>query len=180
VIAAGSAPLVRWDGLRLVLSLPLLEARLARWLAGGGRLEGLRLEGAGDAVGLSGWVHWGGVRIRVAVEVAELRLRHRRLGFRVRRPRALGGVRLPRSAVNRLLESFASETVHVVGGAGIVVVDLRRWIPEGVSVSVVTVQALGDAVHVWLGPGALEDLPAPELPALPAGSETLDRHDGLG
>lgn len=173
------APLLRWDGLRLVLSLPMLEERLGRRLAGSGRLEELRLEGLGDAVGMSGFVRWRGMRVRLAVEIAEVRLRHRRLGFRIRRPRVLGGVRLPRGAVDRLLASFASETVHVVPGSGIVVVDLTQWIPDGLNVSVVTVQALADSVHLWLGPGSLADLPQRQRPALPAGAETLDRHGGL-
>lgn len=167
--AVDSAPLVRWDGLHLVLSLPLLSQRLARRLEAGGRLRRFRLDAAGDGLRLAASVSWHGMELAVAGEAAEIRLRHRRLGFRVRRIRALGGVPLPRSVVERLLASFASEKVHVVPGEGIIVVDLSEWLPANLRASVVTVRADGDAVHLWLGPGSLDDLPPPRRPALPAG-----------
>jgi hypothetical protein len=169
--AVDTAPLVRWDGLHLVLSLPLLELRLGRRLEAGGRIRALRLTGVGDGLRVAASVSWHGVDLAVRAELAEIRLRHRRLGFRVRRIRALGGVPLPRRAVERLLASFASEWVHVMSGEGIVVVDLSEWLPANLRATVVTVRAGDDALHVWLGPGSLEDIPTPRHPSLPAGQK---------
>ena len=161
-----------------MLSLPLLELRLARRLEAVGRIRGLRLTGIGDGLRVVGSVHWHGMDLAVRAELVEMRLRHRRLGFRVRRIRVLGGVPMPRRAVEGLLASFASERVHVMPGQGIIVVDLSGWLPASLRATVVTVRAGGDALHVWLGPGSLEDLPAPRHPSLPAGQTVREEPSG--
>jgi len=166
-----SSPLVRWDGFRLVLNLSLVEGMLRRRLAANPYLRDLRLEGAGDAVEASAIAIWKGLETRVAVDLAELRLRHRRLGFRLRRPRVLGGMRLPVRAVEAILESAALDVLTVIRGQGIIIVDLRRWLPPEVTLAVITAQATGGRLHLWFGPGALDDLPGGERKALPASAE---------
>jgi len=178
VTAVDRSPLIRWDGLHLVLSLPRLELRLARRLEAAGRIRGLRLAGVGDGLRISASVRWHGMDLAVQSEVVEVRLRHRRLGFRLQRIRALGGVPMPRRVVERLLASFASERVHVMPGEGIIVVDLSEWLPANLRASVVTVRAGEDALHLWLGPGSLEDLPTPHRPSLPAGRTVAEDRIG--
>jgi hypothetical protein len=163
--------LARWDGLHLVLDLVLVEEHLVRWLSGVERIDGIALSAAGDALDVSATVRWKGVRSRVAVELAELRLRHRHLGFRMRKLRVYGGVRVPRAAVEAILAGIDSDLITVFRGQGIVVVDLRRWLPPELDLKIVTVQATEGALHLWFGAGGLSDLPGRGRPALGAGHE---------
>lgn len=161
--------LARWDGLHLVLDLVLVEEHLVRLLAGVEKLDGLALAGAGDALDVSATVKWKGVRSRVAVELAELRLRHRHLGFRMRKLRVYGGLPVPRAAVEAILESIGNDLVTVFRGKGIVVVDLRKWLPPELDLKIVTVQATDNSLHLWFGAGGLRDLPGRDRPVLAAG-----------
>ena len=96
-------------------------------------------------------------------------MKRRFLGFRMRRPRVLGGLPVPRAAVLAILRAAGPEGLTVFSGDGIVVFDLRKWLPSELDLSVLTVQATGRSVHLWFGPGSLEDLPARKQAALPSG-----------
>ena len=186
--------LARWDGLHLVLDLVLVEEHLVRMLVDVEQLEGLALAAAGDALDVSATVKWKGVRSRVALELAELRLRHRHLGFRMRKLRVYGGVPVPRAAVEAILSGIDNELVTVFRGQGIVVVDLRRWLPPELDLKIVTVQATESSLHLWFGAGGLVDLPGSGRKGLAAGEgppaaldsgkenprEPLDSHHPLG
>jgi hypothetical protein len=165
-----SPPFVRWDGLHLVVDLELAERHLNRALAGSDRIRDLRLRGAGDALEAEVTVMWQGLAARVGVQLAEVRLRHRHVGFRMRRLRALGGIPVPQVAVERGLMALKSPVMTVFQGQGIVVFDLRRWLPGELDLNVVTVQATLRSLHVWFGPGRLADLPGRSPGRLPAGS----------
>lgn len=164
-----SPPLARWDGLHLVVDLELAERHLNRALAGSDRIRDLRLRGAGDALEAEITAVWKGVAARVGVQLAEIRLRHRHIGFRMRRFRALGGIPVPRVAVEHGLMALESPVLTVFQGQGIVVLDLRRWLPAELDLNVVTVQATLRSLHVWFGPGRLDDLPGRGPGRLPAG-----------
>jgi len=161
--------LARWDGLHLVLDLVLVEEQLVQLLAGVEQVEGLALAAAGDALDVSVTIRWKGVRSRVALELAELGLRHRHLGFRMRRLRVYGGLPVPRAAVEAILESINNELITVFRGQGIVVIDLRRWLPSELDLKIVTVQATGSSIHLWFGAGGLRDVPGRHRPVLGAG-----------
>lgn len=161
-------PLLRWDGLHLVLDLPALERLGERWLGGVDELSDLRLTGEGDALRVAATVTWRGIPSRVAVDLAEIRLKDRYLGLRFLRPRVLGGLPVPRAVLERVLGRLSASGVAVVRGQGIVVVDLRRWIAPELEVRLLTVQATSRALHVWLGPGLLSRLPGAEPRSLPA------------
>jgi hypothetical protein len=162
-------PLARWDGLHLVLDLDRIERHLNVLLEGSDSLRDLKLAGRADGLGAELTVVWNGVPARVGLDVTEIRLRHRYLGLRMRRLRALGGVRVPRAAVELGLRALDNPLLKVFRGQGIVVVDLGRWIPEEADVRIVTVQSVARTASVWFGPGSLVDLPSNEPPALPAG-----------
>jgi hypothetical protein len=161
--------LARWDGLHLVLDLVLVEEHLVRMLAGVEQIDGLALAAAGDALDVSATVKWKGVRSRVAVELAELRLRHRHLGFRMRKLRVYGGVPVPRAAVEAILDGIDNDLITVFRGRGIVVIDLRRWLPSELDLKIVTVQATEGSLHLWFGAGGLSDLPGYGRPAIGPG-----------
>jgi hypothetical protein len=67
------------------------------------------------------------------------------------------------------LRSLDSPLLRVLPGDGIVVIDLRQWLPPGLGLRIVTVQATSRSLHVWFGPGRLEDLPHNARRSLPAG-----------
>jgi len=161
--------LARWDGLHLVLDLVLVEEHLVQALADVQQIEGIALAAAGDALDISATVKWKGVRSRVAMEFAELRLRHRHLGFRMRRLRVYGGLPVPRAAVEAILDGINNEIITVFRGQGIVVVDLRRWLPSELDLKIVTVQATDSSLHLWFGAGGLRNLPGRSPAALAAG-----------
>ena len=167
-----SPPLARWDGLHLALDLSLVERHVNQLLSAREDLRDLSLEGEGDALAAEVTVMWKGAAARVGLQLAEIRLRHRHLGFRLRRMRALGGVPVPRLAVELALKAFDSPWLKVFSGQGIVVFDLREWLPEELTLAVLTVQGTARSLHVWFGPGSLANLPQVGPRLLPAANES--------
>lgn len=161
-------PLARWDGAHLVLDLGAVEGHLRRLIEDDDTVRNLDLSGAGDTVRLEADVTWKGLRARAAVELGELRLRHQRLGLRIRRIEVLGGFPLPRWAILKVVEARAGDRAVVRTDSGIVVIDLRSAIPEELELSVLTVQITERTVDVWIGPGSLRDLPRRDPPRLAA------------
>jgi hypothetical protein len=165
-----SPPLARWDGLHLALDLDRVEQHVNVLLSAREDLRDLSLRGEGDAVAAEVTVLWKGVPARVGIELAEIRLRHRHLGLRMRRLRALGGIPVPRTAVELALRAFDSPLLKVFSGHGIVVVDLREWLPEELMLEVLTVQGTSRSLHIWFGSGGLRELPRKGPRLLPAGT----------
>lgn len=167
----GAPPLVSWDGLHLMIDLPLLEDLLQEWLRGVDEVRDLLLLGGGDAVRVLATLVVKGVAVKVGLEIAEIRLRRTHLGFRIRRPKVLGGMRVPRGLVERLSRRYLPPEVTLFPGQGIVVVNLGRWLPAQLELCILTVQATERVLHIWFGPGRLDHLPAPARPALVASTE---------
>jgi hypothetical protein len=167
-----SPPLARWDGLHLVLDLAMVARHVNEFLTAREELRDLSLVGRGDALAAEVTVVWKGIPARVGLEIAEIRLRHRHIGFRMRRLRALGAVPVPRSAVELALMAFDSPLLNVFLGQGIVVVDLRQWLPEELTLEVLTVQGTARSLHIWFGSGSLANLPGRGPRLLPAETES--------
>jgi len=163
------SPLLRWDGVHFVLNLEMLERYLRAYVTAMENVRDLSLEGEGDAIRIRARVAYKGVSTSVRIDLAEIRLKHRHLGFRLRQPRALGGMPLPRRMVEQGLKSAGLDELTIVAGEGIVIVDLRRWIPEQVNFSIRTVQATERYIHLWLGPGSVDDIPQGTVKSLTAG-----------
>lgn len=174
------APLVSWDGLHLELDIGIVESHLRTWLCEREEIQYVGLEGAGDAVRLWLSVVFKGVAVKLGVELAEIRMKRRHLGLRFRRVKVLGGVPVPRAVVEQLIEWLAPGMITVISGEGIVVVNLGRWIPSELELEILTVQASDRALHLWLGPGSLLDIPGAARPALSAGSAAEPRAVPVG
>jgi hypothetical protein len=172
-------PLIRWDGLHLVLDLERFRRHLERALDGVEQVDDLTLTGDGDMVRVGATVIWMGLKSRVAIELGEIRLKNRHLGLRVRRVRVLGGMPVPRAAVEVILKRLSLDGVTVFTGRSIVVMDLRRWLAPELEISIMTVQTTSRSIHVWLGPGELEDIPGRQPKALPADAENVDSTGSL-
>jgi len=63
----------------------------------------------------------------------------------------LGGLRVPRRAIEAAIQDIDPERVTVLGGEGIVVIDLRDTLPAGLDLKVLTVQATDRSLHLWFG-----------------------------
>jgi hypothetical protein len=167
-----ATPLVRWDGLHLVLDMNMVEHHVRQRLHEVEQLADVAIGGEGDLVRAEATVVWKGLRSRVAIDLGEIRLKHRFLGLRMRKLKVLGGLPVPRAAVEAILKAAKPQGVTVFPGDGIVVMDLREWLPPELELSILTVQATGRALHVWFGPGRLTDLPEQVVAALPASTES--------
>ena len=167
-----SPPLARWDGLHLALDLDQMERLLNEFLSAREELRDLSLRGVGDALAAEVTVVWKGIPARIGLEVAEIRLRHRHIGFRMRKIRVLGGVRVPKTAVTLALQALDKPMLRVFPGDGIVVADLMEWLPEELRFEVLTVQGTRRSLHVWFGSGSLSNLPGKGPQLLPAETQT--------
>ncbi len=165
-----SAPLVRWDDLHVVFDIPTVERILRLRLAEVDALSNPDLDGRDDKLGLVIRAHWKSVSMKVRVELKEIRLRHRRLGFRLGHLRALGGLPVPKIAVLRTLQEIMPDLVTILPGSDVIVVDLRTWIPPEVQLRIVAVQVVGEALHVWLASGWVTDIPLPQNQQLSPGN----------
>lgn len=166
-----SPPLARWDGLHLALDLDRVQRHVNQLLSAREDLRDLSLRGEGDALAAEVTILWKGIPARVGIELAEIRLRHRHIGFRMRRLRALGGIPVPRSAIELALRAFDSPLLKVFSGHGIVVVDLSQWSPEELMLDVLTVQGTSRSLHIWFGSGGLRELPGRRSLRLPGNTE---------
>lgn len=166
-----SSPLGRWDGLHLAIDLDHVERIANQFLSSRRELQDLALRGIGDALTAEVTVIWRGVPARVALEVAEIRLRHRHIGLRLRKIRAPGGVPVPKTAVMLAIQALDHPILRVFPGDRIVVADLRDWLPEELTLEILTVQATWRSLHVWFGPGSLSSLPGKGPLLLPADTE---------
>lgn len=174
-----SSPLVRWDDLHLVFDIPAVERILKTRLEMVEALSNPDLDGRDDRLSLALKVHWKSVSVKVLVELKEIRLRHRRLGFRLGRLRVMGGVPIPRTAVLRTIQGKLPDLVTILPGSDVVVVDLRTWIPPEVSLRMVAVQVVGQGLHVWLASGWVSDIPPMENQQLSAGGSEKSLNSGL-
>lgn len=163
-----SPPLARWDGLHLALDLDHVEHIVNEFLAARETLRDVSLRGVGDRLRAEVTVVWKGLPARVGLEVAEIRMRHRHIGIRMRKIRALGGVPVPKTAVILALKALDNPLVSVFTGESIVVVDLRQWLPEEMTLEVITVQGTARSLHLWFGPGSLSNVPGKGPRLLPA------------
>lgn len=165
-----SPPLARWDGLHLVLDLDHVERIVTELLSAREGLRDVSLRGAGDRLQAEVTVVWQGLPARVGLEIAEIRMRHRHIGLRMRKFRALGGVPVPRTAVLFALKALDNPLLSVFPAEAIVVADLRPWLPKELTLEVITVQGTARSLHLWFGPGALANLPGKGPRLLPAES----------
>jgi len=78
-------------------------------------------------------------------------------------------VPVPTKAVEAIIGRVGPELVTVIRGQGIVIVDLRPWLPADSELKVISVQATPRSLHVWLGSGQVDRVPGQARPGLPSG-----------
>lgn len=149
-------PLVRWDGFCLRLDLDILEQVAARELPA--RTDAVReiaVTGTGERLEIGVSLAIKGLPTRVAARVDEVRLYRRFLGLRVAALRGPLGVPVPLSLVAFVLRRFAPGLATLDADDGILLVDLRRWLPEGIQVEIRSVRCQGRMLEIELASGSV-------------------------
>ena len=149
-------PLVRWDGFTLWIDLDMVELVVNREL---GRrtplLRRLEVTGAAGELELHLEAAWQGLPARVSAKVRELRLHRRVFGCRVEGLRGPLGIPLPLTLVGVLVRRLGQGMVRFDPEDRIVLVDLRRFLPEGLEVRVKDVRCEGRWLCVELAGGSV-------------------------
>jgi hypothetical protein len=149
-------PLVRWDGFTLRVDLDMVELVANRELAR--RVDAIRrleVSGEGDELELRLEVAWKGFPGQVSARLRELRLHRRFFGCRIERLRGPMGLPLPTALVSALIRRFGQGLLSFDPDDRILLVDLRRFLPEGLEVRVQDVRCQDRWLCVDLAGGSV-------------------------
>jgi hypothetical protein len=149
-------PLVRWDGFTLRVDLDMVELMVNRELARRvPLLRRLEVSGAGDGIELHLEAAWQGFPARVSAKVRELRLHRRVFGCRLEGLRGPLGIPLPLALAGAMVRRLGQGMVRFDPEDRIVLVDLRRFLPEGLEVRVKDVRCQERWLCVELAGGSV-------------------------
>lgn len=149
-------PLVRWDGFTLRIDLDMVEVVANRELAR--RVDAIRrleVSGEGDVLDLRVEAAWKGFPAQVSAKLRELRLHRRFFGCRIEGLRGPMGVPLPGALLSAMIRRFGQGLLSFDPDDRILLVDLRRFLPEGLEVRVKDVRCQGRWLCVDLAGGSV-------------------------
>ncbi len=130
-------PMVRWDGFTVRVDLDMVELAANRELARRGSVvRRLLVGGEGDRLDLEVAAAWRGFPAQISARVRELRLHRRFFGCRVEALHGPLGMPLPVGLLGALVRRFGQGLVSFDADDRILLVDLRRFLPEGLEVRV--------------------------------------------
>ncbi len=154
-------PLVRWDGFTVRIDLDMVELAANRELARRGSVvRRVQVGGEGDELEIDVVAAWRGFPGQVSARVRELRFHRRYFGCRVERLRGPVGVPLPAAILAALVRRFGQGIVTFDPSDRILLVDLRRFLPEGIDVRVRDVRCEGRWLCVELAGGSVASVRA--------------------
>ncbi|MFI5143294.1 MAG: hypothetical protein ACHQQS_04835 [Thermoanaerobaculales bacterium] len=149
-------PLVRWDGFTLRIDLDIVELLVNRVLeARASVVRRVLVEGDHGALDLHVTAAWRGLPAQLSARISELRLHRRCFGCRVASLHGPLGLPLPLTIVAGLVRRLDHDLIHFDAEDGILLVDLRRYLPEGLEVRVDDVQCRGRWLEVSLAGGSV-------------------------
>jgi hypothetical protein len=149
-------PLVRWDGFTLWIDLDMVGLVVNRELARRvPMLRRLEISGEGEELELHIDAAWQGLPARVSARVRELRLNRRVFGCRVEALRGPLGIPLPVALAGVMVRHLGQGIVRFDPEDRILLVDLRRFLPEGLEVRVKDVRCRDRWLCVELAGGAV-------------------------
>ena len=149
-------PLVKWDGFALQVDLDMVELVANRELAR--RAPAIRrvgLTGEDDVLEIHLEAALKGLPARVSATVSELRLHRRFFGCRIEALHGPLGIPLPIALAGALARRLAPELLRVDPEDRILLVDLRRFLPEGLEVRISDVRCVGRWLTVELAGGSV-------------------------
>lgn len=166
--------LLSWDRFVLRLDLDMLQTVVNQQLeARSLPVSRAEISGHGDELHARLVLSLKGLPARVAVRLAEVRLRRRFLGCRILAVHGPAGIPVPLALLGPAIARFGPSFVHFDASDGVLVVDLRAQVPPGVDCQVSGVRCRGRQLEVELAPGSWTPstsdvlLPAGDTPATP-------------
>jgi hypothetical protein len=148
--------MLRWDGFSLHLDLDMVELLANREIkAKAPELQEIHVSGQDEELTVQGVARWHGIPLSFAVRLGELRLRHRFFGCRLDMIKGPLGAPVPIKLLHSLAQRFGHDLVVFDPTDRILLVDLRRFIPAGVEVSIARIVCLGRWLQIELAPGSL-------------------------
>ena len=149
-------PLVRWDGFEVQIDLDMAELIANRELARRGSVvRHVDIGGDGDELEVHVVASWRGFPAQLSARVGELRLHRRFFGCRVAALHGPMGVPLPAKLLGALVRRFGQGLLSFDPDDRILLVDLRRFLPEGLEVRVRDVRCRERWLCVDLAGGAV-------------------------
>jgi hypothetical protein len=148
--------LVKWDGFALQVDLDMVELVANRALAQRApSFRRLGVTGEGDALTIHLEAALKGLPAHLSATVSELRLRRRFIGCRIEALHGPLGLPLPIAVAGSLVRRLAPELLRFDSDDRILLVDLRRFLPEGLEVRISDVRCVGRWLTVTLAGGSV-------------------------
>jgi hypothetical protein len=149
-------PLVKWDGFALQADLDMVELVANRQLASrSSAIRRIAVGGKGETLEFQLEAALKGIPAHVSASVSELRLHRRFFGCRIEALHGPLGVPLPVTLVALLARRLAPDVLRFDPDDRILLVDLRRFLPEGLEVRVADVRCAGRWLTVELAGGSV-------------------------
>jgi hypothetical protein len=149
-------PLVKWEGFTLQVDLDMVELVSNRELARrDSAIRRVGVTGEGEVVEIHLEVALKGLPARVSATLAELRVHRRFFGCRIEALRGPLGIPLPIGLAGALARRFAPDLLRFDSEDRILLVDLRRFLPEGLEVRISDVWCEGRWLMVEVAGGSV-------------------------
>ncbi|HVN32388.1 MAG TPA: hypothetical protein VMT45_10405 [Thermoanaerobaculaceae bacterium] len=149
-------PLVKWDGFALQVDLDMVELVANRELAR--RTDAIRrvgVTGEGEVLKIHLDVALKGLPASVSASLSELRLLRRFFGCRIEALHGPLGIPLPVALAGALARRLAPDLLRFDSEDRILLVDLRRFLPEGLEVRISDVWCEGRWLMVEVAGGSV-------------------------
>jgi hypothetical protein len=149
-------PLVKWDGFALQVDLDMVELIATRELAR--RASAIRrvgVTGEGEVLQIHLEVALKGLPARISANLSELRLHRRFFGCRIKALHGPFGIPLPIGLAGVLARHLAPELLRFDPDDRILLVDVRRFLPDGLEVRISDVRCVGRWLTVELAGGSV-------------------------
>jgi len=160
-------PLVRWDGFALRVDLDMVELVVNRALdAKQAVIRRILIDGEAETLRLHVSAEWKGFPAQLSARVSELRLYRRYLGCRLEGLQGPLGLPLPLGMAAALTRKYGNGTVDFDADDRILLVDLRRYLPEGLEVRVESVHCRDRWLVLGLAGGSVASVLASRDPGL--------------
>jgi hypothetical protein len=149
-------PLVKWDGFALRVDLDMVELVANRELAH--RAPAIRrvsISGDGEELEIHLEAAWKGLPGQLTARLSELRLRRRFFGCRLESLHGPFGIPLPVALAGTVARRLAPELLRFDSEDRILLVDLRKHLPEGLEVRISDVRCEGRWLTVDFAGGSV-------------------------
>ncbi len=149
-------PLVKWDGFALQVDLDMVELIANRALARrDSAIRHVEVTGEGETLKIHLEATLKGVPARLSATVSELRLHRRFFGCRIEALHGPFGLPLPVTLAGMMARRLAPELLRFDPEDRILLVDLRRFLPDGLEVRIADMRCTGRWLAIEMSGGSV-------------------------